>query len=70
MQEAKISDWMKSIMGLRYILDFYCDWKKITLVTPADKEENIKFYTEKCGFIVSSTEMDGNVPVAHFLLKR
>ncbi len=56
--------------AFHYILDIYCDWKKITLVTPADKEENIKFYTEKCGFIVSSTEMDGNVPVAHFLLKR
>jgi ribosomal protein S18 acetylase RimI-like enzyme len=57
-------------LAFHYMLDSYCNWKKITLVTPADKEENIKFYTEKCGFIVNGTEMDGNVKVAHFLLER
>lgn len=56
--------------AFHYMLNFYNDWKKITLVTPADKEENIKFYTEKCGFTVDGTEMDGNVKVAHFLLER
>lgn len=48
----------------------YNDWKKITLVTPADKEEKIKFYTVKCGFIVDGVEMDGNFEVLHFLLER
>ncbi len=56
--------------AFRYMLNYYNDWKKITLVTPADKEENIKFYTEKCGFIIEGTEMDGNVKVAHFILER
>ncbi len=26
----------------------YRDWKKIELVTPIDKEKNVKFYTENC----------------------
>lgn len=43
---------------------------KITLVTPADKEENISFYTKKCGFKVTNTKMDGNVKVVHLLKER
>lgn len=53
-----------------YMLDLYNNWKELTLVTPADKAENIKFYTEKCGFIIDRLEMDGKVQVAHFLLKK
>ncbi len=34
---------------------------KATLVPHADKEEKIKFYTVKSGFIVDGAEMDGNV---------
>ena len=45
------------------------DWKKIELVTPADKEKNINFYTKKCGFTIDSEEMDGNVRVYHFSLE-
>ena len=30
---------------LEFIKDKYKDWKKIELVTPANKEKNIKFYT-------------------------
>lgn len=41
-------------------------WKKITLVTPVDNEENIKFYTEKCGFSIGTREMNGNVEVVRF----
>ena len=48
----------------------YRGWKKITLVTPIDKKENIKFYTEKCGFDIVSIEMDGNVKVARFVLEK
>ncbi len=43
--------------------------KKITLVTPADKTENVKFYTKKCGFDIQSYETDGNVKVARFILE-
>ncbi len=56
--------------AFHYLLELYKDWKKITLITPADKEENIKFYTEKCGFIVDGTEMDGNIKMVHFTLER
>ena len=49
----------------------YCDdWDKFTLVTPVDKKENVKFYTEKCGFDIVAIEMDGNVKVARFVLGR
>lgn len=48
----------------------YEDWKKFTLITPVDKEENIRFYTEKCGFKIAATEMDGNVKVLRFVLER
>lgn len=48
----------------------YCkDWKKITLITPIDKKENVRFYTEKCGFNIVYAEMDGNVKVARFVLE-
>ena len=48
----------------------YEDWKKLTLITPVDKEENVRFYTEKCGFKIAETEMDGNVKVVRFVLER
>lgn len=56
--------------AVKYMLGYYTDWNKITLVTPADKEENINFYTKKCGFTIDGTEMDGNVKVVHFLMER
>lgn len=46
------------------------DWKTLTLVTPIDKKENVKFYTEKCGFRIESTERDGNVELARFVAER
>ena len=49
---------------------YYSDWKKFTLKTPADKAENIRFYTEKCGFAVQSAEKDGNIKVVRFVLER
>ena len=48
----------------------YEDWKKFTLITPMDKEENVRFYTEKCGFKIAATEMDGSVKVVRFVLER
>lgn len=56
--------------AFHYMLEYYSDWKKVTLITPADKEENIAFYTKKCGFEIDGTEMDGNVKVVHFLKER
>ncbi|MBR6070166.1 MAG: GNAT family N-acetyltransferase [Ruminococcus sp.] len=53
-----------------FIKSYYTDWKKLTLVTPVDKEENVRFYTEKCGFEIVSAEMDGNVKVVRFVLER
>ncbi len=57
-------------LAVKYMLDYYTDWRRITLITPEDKEENINFYTKKCGFIIDRTDMDGNVKVVHFLLER
>lgn len=56
--------------AFQFALSYYNDWKKFTLITPVDKEENVKFYTEKCGFYIDSTEMDGNVKVVRFYRER
>ena len=48
----------------------YVDWKKFTLITPVDKEENVRFYTEKCGFKIAAIEMDGSVKVVRFVRER
>lgn len=56
--------------AIRFVKAFYKDWKKLTLVTPADKTENIRFYTEKCGFRIVSTEKVGDVELARFVLER
>ena len=44
-----------------FVKSYYDEWEKFTLITPLDKSENIKFYTERCGFDIESTEMDGNI---------
>lgn len=49
--------------AVRFAKEHYKDWKKFTLITPSDKAENIKFYTEKCGFYIVGHEADGNVEV-------
>ena len=56
--------------AIKYAKAYYKDWNKFTLITPADKMENVKFYTEKCGFDIDSTELDGNVKVVRFVLER
>ena len=60
-------------MGIGYkLLEFFKDqnkdWKTIELVTPADKEKNVNFYTKKCGFVIDGEEMDGSVKLYHFSL--
>lgn len=56
--------------AMEFAKSYYSDWTAFTLVTPADKSENIRFYTEKCGFEIQSFEMDGSVKVARFVLER
>lgn len=56
--------------AVAFVKSHYEDWKKFTLITPVDKEENVRFYTEKCGFKIVATEMDGNVKVVRFVLER
>jgi GNAT superfamily N-acetyltransferase len=56
--------------AMEFAKTYYQDWSKFTLVTPADKKENVRFYTEKCGFDIQAVEMDGNIKVARFVLER
>ena len=56
--------------AIRFVKTFYEDWERLTLVTPIDKKENVKFYTEKCGFRIESTERDGNVELFRFVADR
>lgn len=56
--------------AIQYVKTLYEDWEKLTLVTPIDKKENVKFYTEKCGFQIVSAETDGNVEIARFVLEK
>ena len=56
--------------AIRFVKTFYKDWKVLTLVTPIEKKENVKFYTEKCGFRIESTERDGNVELYRFVAER
>ena len=56
--------------AIKFITSYFEDWNKFTLITPIDKEENVKFYTEKCGFVIVSTEMDGNAKVARFVYEK
>ena len=56
--------------AIQFIKTSYEDWERLTLVTPTDKRENVAFYTERCGFTLVSTERDGNVELARFVLDR
>lgn len=56
--------------AIKFMMDYYKDWSIFTLITPADNEGNINFYTKKCGFKIQGFEMDGNVKVVRFIMKR
>ena len=56
--------------AIRFLKTLLEDWRRLTLVTPIDKKENVKFYTEKCGFRIESTERDGNVELARFVSEK
>ena len=55
---------------LKHFLSEHPDWKEITLVTPKDKEQNIRFYIERFGFKITGEEDDGAVTVLWFKLSR
>ena len=46
----------------------HSDWKELALVTPINKEQNVKFYTERFGFDIVDEEKNGNVTVYQFKL--
>ncbi len=56
--------------AVKFVQSFYDDWKSLTLITPLAKQENVKFYTEKCGFRIVSREQDGSVELVRFLMER
>ena len=56
--------------AVRHMLSVCSDWKKVSLKTPADKEQNIRFYMDKCGFSPCGTELDGGVAVVNLLRER
>lgn len=56
--------------AIDFVLKTYTDLKELTLITPADKNENVNFYTRKCKFTITGEEMDGNVKVCRFEYKR
>jgi len=56
--------------AMQFVKTLYEDWERFTLVTPIDKSQNVKFYTEKCGFKMISTEGGGNVELARFVIER
>ena len=55
---------------MRHFMDEHPDWNEITLVTPCDKEQNIRFYTERFSFDITGEENDGHVKVLWFRLSR
>lgn len=55
---------------LKHFMNEHPDWKELTLVTPKDKEQNIRFYTERFGFEITGEEVDGDVTVLLFKLSR
>ncbi len=56
--------------AIEFIKMYFEDCKRFTLVTPTDKKENVRFYTEKCGFKIVSTEKEGNVELTRFVMER
>ena len=56
--------------AIRFAQNYYDDWKRLILVTPLYKRENIRFYTERCGFQIVGTKRDGHVELARFMMER
>lgn len=52
------------------LLELCPDWRRIRLVTPVDKAENHRFYTQRCGMIAGPVVKDGGVDVVEFTRTR
>ena len=52
---------------IQFLQNELTDWKSFELVTPADKTENVKFYTQKCGFSIADKLKDGDVELYRFI---
>jgi len=57
-------------MAVQHMIETRDNWKNFSLITPADKEENIKFYCEKCGFKLGEKQDDDGVEVVSFNMNR
>ena len=55
---------------MKHFMDGHPDWNELTLVTPKDKELNVRFYTQRFDFDIVGEEKDGNVTVLSFSLKK
>lgn len=55
---------------MKYWMSTIEDWKEISLVTPEDRPENLKFYRERFGFVVTGKEQDVNLVMLKFRLCR
>ena len=55
---------------MKHFMSEHPDWKELTLVTPKDNEQNIRFYTGRFGFEIVGEEEDGAVTVFWFRLSR
>lgn len=53
--------------AFHYLLQNLKQWKRISLITPCENKRNIKFYIEKCGFVIEEKLHDGNVALYRFL---
>ena len=56
--------------AMRHLEDSLPDWTRIELCTPADKAENVAFYTKKCGFRAGDTHLDGHVTLVQLTKER
>lgn len=56
--------------AIDFLLDNYKDMKELNLITPADKIQNVRFYTKKCNFTITNEEDDCGVKVVRFEYKR
>lgn len=54
--------------AVQFIKQMFHDWNEITLETPAEKKENVEFYTKKCGFHIIGTIMDGKTKLYCFII--
>lgn len=56
--------------AIQFLLETFKDWSEITLETPAEKEENVNFYTKKCGFEIIDEIIEDKTRLYCFSLKK